>query len=185
MISWVVLPPILLTSPILIVAAASLTGDWRLGSIAVSAGLGIAFIGGALELYVIYMIRSMTDVIVRGSRRDFLNMAVAALYLGLYYALVGVLLIARELRSSLEYSTGRMLEETRCGRLYNTLLFLVTLGMYLAPFQACVYSSVSSAFEHASVGLGLEGDEGEEDSGGGDGLVHDDSPRGSAVLAPG
>ena len=169
-------PPILLTSPIFIVAAASLTGDLRLGSIAVSAALGLAFIGGALELYTLYMVRSMTDLIVRGRRRDYTNLAVSALYLGLYYAIVGILLIARELRSSLEYSTGRMLEETRCSRLYNTLLFLITLGIYLAPFQACVYSSITSTLKHSPESLGPEGYEGEKDPGGINGLIHNDSP---------
>lgn len=170
--------PILLSSGAWISIAALLAGDPFTQSVLASIAVALAFPGGVMEIYTILYLRRLVDLARYGRSRNYLNLALAGVYVGLYYVLVGVYLIGRELRSLLEYATGKILEETPCSRAYSPLLFILTLGLYLSPFQACVFKSVLEAapITGAPEGLSLEGDKGEQDPGGPDGLIHYNPP---------
>ncbi len=152
--------PVLMASSIWVAVLGSMLPWPPAQSILASASVGMAMIGGLLEIYTILHIRRLEDLARTGRVRTLRNLLVSSILTGLFFTLAGVLLIAKVLRDSLEYATGRVLEETRCSQVYRPLLFVATLGMYLAPFQACVASSIAESSEDLEL-LGLEGDEGE------------------------
>jgi len=160
--------PILLSSSIFIAVIATLTPSNYLKSILTSLALGLTFIGGVIEIYLLAYIRSLKDYVIKGHTNIYLNFLQSGLYVGLYYIIIGILLIARELKSQLEYITGKVIQESKCNRVYSNLLFVLTLGLYLSPFQSCIFTELSNIpiSNEDSEGLGLDSYKGEEDSGG-------------------
>ncbi len=152
--------PVLMASSIWVAVLGSILPSPPFQSILTSTSVGMALVGGMFEIYTLLHVKRFEDLTRTGRVRTLRNLFVSSALTGLFFTLAGVLLIAKVLKDSLEYTTGKVLEETRCSQAYRPLLFIATLGMYLAPFQACVSSTAAEVGEDLEL-LGLEGDQGE------------------------
>ncbi|MEB3779026.1 MAG: hypothetical protein GSR85_02170 [Desulfurococcales archaeon] len=169
-------PPLVLGASFFIAVASLAIGPSFEGAVLAAFAVGLAFIGGVMEIYYLVLLRYARDM-ARGSLGSLYGkVAIAAVLTGLYYTLVGIILLARESKSVLEYVKGTPIEDTVCKRYYRPVLSVLTVGLALSLLQECTSNQLALALramgmEEGPVGLSSEGYEGEEDSGGSDGLV--------------
>lgn len=125
-----------------------------------------ALLGGFLEFYLLlHLVRARS--LVTGTLPGGFRLVIRAAWsVPFYYTILGLPLVAWQVKSNAEHVLERGVEETGCGRYYNHLLFIVTLGFALALFQRCVSSLVAERLDRLlsepPEGLGPEGYEGEE-----------------------
>lgn len=159
------LPPILLTSSLIaLVMVSPMRGGLgvELSGLLLSIAVMAALIGGALELLFLSLIEYAAWM--AGERRGSMarRILAAGLLLGLYYLVLGILLIGARIRS-IESSLS---ESEKCHRLYNPILFLATVGLALGVYQECASKNISSGLRSLGVppleqrpeGLGPQGD---------------------------
>jgi len=164
--------PILLSASLGIALALTLAGAEAVLGVA---ALYPALLGGFFEFYfLLALVRART--LLTGETWGDLRMVFSAAWpVPLFFTLVGAVVVGYAVRRHLEYIAEAPLGETPCARYYKPLVFVVTLGAYLAAFQACAGAfaaarlrEVYAGVEVAPEGLGSEGDEGEEGPGGPD-----------------
>ena len=164
--------PISYTGPLLVSTAIvlSLLAD-LLGA---SPVLGLVFLypallGGFLEFYFLLHLVKARSIVTGQVFRGFGVVVRAAWSVPFYYTVLGVPLVAWQVKVNLEHILGTGIDDTKCKGYYNHLLFVLSFGFLLAPFQRCVGLAVADELNRVlsepPEGFSAEGDEGEEYSG--------------------
>ncbi len=129
--------------------------------------LGAGILGGFYEFYFLVLVERIHRLLACEDDRGRWIVPRAALMVGLYYTVVGALLLSRRLRGLLEAVLEAPIEDTVCQRFYRPLLFVATLGLGLYAFQECMRLSLASTIDHVlseegAEGLGAQAYEGKE-----------------------
>lgn len=139
-----------------------------------------ALLGGFLEFYLLLHLARARRLVSGSLPGGFRLVVRAAWSVPFYYTILGLPLVAWQVKANAEHVLERGIEETVCGRYYNHLFFIVTLGFALAVFQRCIATLVAERLEgllsESPEGLGAEGYEGEEYPGRPDTPVDNPSP---------
>jgi len=175
------LGPVILFAGLVLGFTSSLWGSPKLVGVSISVALTLIFIGGFLHFYSL-LVAYYISYRLRGLDPPARVIFYASFITGLYFVIVGILLSARLYRRTLELAVQNTIYDTPCGRLYNPLLHVLTLGLALALFQRCVFLSLARILVSEAVDgeppeeFGSHGYEGEESGGGLNTPVHDGPP---------
>ncbi len=121
--------------------------------------VSLAFVGGFLEFYVLITLNRARSLILRSRINTFKLIGKIVLIISLFYLLIGIFLIDREYRSTLEYLLERPVRDSECGKYYNLLLHLISLGLSSASFHSCSGKLIASLLfsDHVSMDESLVG----------------------------
>jgi len=134
--------PILMTGGIVLSAATALGPRSLLAEMTLMTALFMAILGGLMELYYMILL-SWASNITRGGGPSFKDILYALTSIGLYYTLIGIVMLSLKVNS---YS-----KTLSCNCNSNTLYSLITLGVHLARSQACLSICASSRVEELLV----------------------------------
>ena len=105
-------------------------------------------LGGLLEYYYILLASSLEELSTRG-RVTVTSIVNASLAVGLYVALVGIVLAFRRAARMIEALREAPIEASPCSGIYRPLLGVATLGLLLAVFQSCAAREAERAIREA------------------------------------
>jgi len=148
--SWSYLGPVFLFAGLVLGFTSHLWVAPKLVGVSISIALTLVFIGGFLHFYSL-LVAYYIVYRLRGLEPPARVIFYAALITGLYFIVAGIVLSARLYRKTLELAVGNTIYDTPCGRLYNPVLHVLTLGLLLALFQRCVFLSLAGVLVSKTV----------------------------------
>ena len=142
------LAPLALVSSLLLVSAALLLNRDPASGVLSLLGVGTAMIGGLLEYYYILLASSLEELSIRG-RVTVASILNASLVVGLYVALIGIILAFRRAARMVEALREAPISSSSCSNAYRPFLGVATLGLLLAIFQSCAAREAERAIREA------------------------------------
>lgn len=136
--NYISMGPLLMTLAMLLALASSIPGPLRLNSAIVSAAVSIGVIGGYLEFHSLLVVMRVKDLVLGVEPSLLRYVGKAALLTGLYYTVIGSLLIASTFKDAVEYATEKPIEDLFCSRFYKSVMIVASLGAWLMPLQSCI-----------------------------------------------
>lgn len=106
-----------------------------------------ALLGGFLEFYFLLHLIRARSILAGPIAGGFRLIIRAAWSVPFYYTILGIPLVAWQVKTNTEHILGVGINEIKCKYYYNILLFILTFGFLLLLFQRCVALAIAQELD--------------------------------------
>ena len=132
-----ILPPILMSSGIIIGIIANILQSYQFISLSLTmAAITFAFAGSAMEITYLLILKRMEKVILNTNQSLALSIVIIAVLMMLYFIVIGMPLV-HYYESTILNKLYKSMEDRKKCIFENPLLSLITFGYGLSIYQAC------------------------------------------------
>jgi len=142
------IPPILMSSAMIVALTSLLLHAKTLSLVLVAVALTLAFVGSAMEIMFLLILKRIDNIISGKKDSMILNIIIVAVMMMLYFIIIGMPIInyyESKIIENLKSSYGK---ESQC-TFKNPLVSLFTFGFAISVFQACISINLLSIIDIA------------------------------------
>lgn len=145
----IILPPILMSSGIIIGIIANVLQSFQFISLSLTmAAITFAFAGSAMEITYLLILKRMEKVLLNTNQSLGLSIAIIAILMMLYLIVIGMPLV-HYYESSILNKLYLSLEDRKKCAFDNPILSLITFGYGLSIYQACTGVNLTKIINNA------------------------------------